>query len=249
MTSNLTSARIRGVLLDIEGTTTPISFVHETLFSYARAELHSYLTANWDSPELTAEIAGLHNEHAADVERNLKPPSLASSGPGETASIIAYVNWLMDSDRKSTTLKSLQGKIWKQGYQSGALRAEIFADVVSALERWRKTGLSINIFSSGSLLAQKLLFAHTRDGDLSSFIDNYFDTTTGPKNQSESYQRIAESLGLPAQEILFISDVSAELVAARLAGMQTLLCVRPGNASAQGDEQFVTVNSFDGLLS
>ncbi len=249
MTSNLTTARIRSVLLDIEGTTTPISFVHEVLFSYARAELKDYLTTHWDSPELANDIAGLHDEHAADVDRNLNPPALRPSGREQLDSIIAYVNWLMDSDRKSTTLKSLQGKIWKNGYLNGSLVAQIFPDVAPALQRWQKAEVSINIFSSGSRLAQKLLFAHTLDGDLSIFIDNYFDTTTGPKTAAESYQRIAEALGLPAQEILFISDVGTELTAATSAGMQILLCVRPGNVRTEGDDQFETVHSFSGLLS
>ncbi|HWN11923.1 MAG TPA: acireductone synthase [Pyrinomonadaceae bacterium] len=249
MTSNLTTARIRSVLLDIEGTTTPISFVHEVLFSFARARLKDYLTRNWESPELAADIAGLHDEHAADVERNLKPPALRLRGEEQIGSVIAYVNWLMDKDRKSTTLKNLQGKIWKQGYLSGTLAAETFTDVAPALERWRKAGLSISIFSSGSVLAQKLLFAHTHDGDLTSLIDNYFDTTTGAKAEPESYLRIAKSLRLPAPEILFISDVGTELAAAKIAGMQTLLCVRPGNARTEGDEEFEAVRSFDGLFS
>lgn len=248
MTSKLTTAQIRGVLLDIEGTTTPISFVHATLFSYARAGLGNYLVANWDSPELTVNIAGLQAEHAVDVRNNLNPPSLESTGQGQIESIITYVNWLMDMDRKSTTLKSLQGKIWKQGYLSGTLAAETFIDVAPALERWRKAGLHISIFSSGSVLAQKLLFAHTRDGDLTNLIDNYFDTTTGAKAEPESYLRIAESLKLPTHEILFISDVGAELAAAKIAGMQTLLCIRPGNARTEADEQFEMVRSFDGLL-
>lgn len=248
MTSKLTVAQIRGILLDIEGTTTPVSFVHKTLFSYARAELNDYLVANWDSPELVADMAKLREEHTVDVERNLKPPAITGTGRELINPVIAYTNWLMDQDRKSTALKSLQGKIWKEGYLSGTLKAEIFADVAPALKRWHKAGLSINIFSSGSRLAQQLLFAHTIAGDLSGLFNNYYDTTTGPKAESESYQRIAESLQLPARDILFISDVTAELAAASRAGMRTLLCVRPGNAPAEDSEQFESINSFDGLF-
>lgn len=250
MNLKLNTARIRGVLLDIEGTTTPISFVHEVLFSYARANLKDYLTAHWGFPELAADIAGLHDEHGADVERQLNPPALLKeTRQDEIDSVVAYVNWLMDSDRKSTTLKSLQGKIWKQGYLDGTLVAATFDDVAPALKRWRESDLSVNIFSSGSVLAQKLLFAHTQAGDLTGFIDNYFDTTTGPKNEAESYQRIAGSLGLPAQDVLFISDVVAELVAANRSGMQTLLCVRPGNAPSGSSNDFEIVPGFEGLFA
>jgi len=249
MIANLSTERIRGVLLDIEGTTTPISFVHTTLFSYARAELKEFLTVNWNTPEVAADLAGLHAEHAADVRRNLQPPPLELATPDGVSSTIAYVNWLMDVDRKSTTLKSLQGKIWREGYLSRTLLAEMFSDVAPALRRWQKAGLSVNIFSSGSVLAQRLLFAHTQDGDLTDTIDNYFDTTIGPKTESESYQRIAQSVRLPAQEILFISDVSAELAAAKLAGMPALLCVRPGNATTEGDEPFETIRTFENLLT
>jgi enolase-phosphatase E1 len=155
------------------------------------------------------------------------------------------VNWLIDRDRKSTGLKSLQGKIWKQGYSDGTLKAQLFADVRPALERWRRAGLKISIFSSGSSLAQKLLFAHTEAGDLTRFIDNYFDTTVGSKTDAASYRQIASALSLPAQEILFISDVVPELEAAGAAGMRTLLCVRPGNDSQHLAERYPQIRDFD----
>ena len=177
MTSSLTTARIRGILLDIEGTTTPIAFVHEVLFPYARSRIRNYLAEHFDSAETLADLAKLRDEHAADVKQNLNPPALVV-GPrdAEIDSFVAYVQWLIDRDRKSTGLKSLQGKIWRQGYLEGTLKAPLFADVAPALERWHRDGLKISIFSSGSTLAQKLLFAHTEAGDLTRFIDNYFDT-------------------------------------------------------------------------
>ena len=135
----------------------------------------------------------------------------------------------MDQDRKSTALKNIQGKIWQEGYQQGELRGEVFPDVPPALERWHQKKIDIRIFSSGSILAQRLLFSTTNAGDLTKYLNGYFDTTTGPKNDSTSYARIAESFGISAADILFISDVTRELDAARTAGMQTLLCVRPGN--------------------
>lgn len=249
MTSSLKTALIRGILLDIEGTTTPILFVHEVLFSYARAGLKDYLAARWDSPEMVADIARLHDEHAADIEQKLNPPALVKgTQDDEIGSVIAYVNWLIDRDRKSSGLKTLQGKIWRQGYFDGTLKAELFDDVAPALKRWRSADLSISIFSSGSELAQRLLFAHTEAGDFTGLIDNYFDTTIGAKTEVASYRRIAQTLRLPAQGILFISDVVAELDAASAAGLQTLLCLRPGNAPQQGGEQYGRVHTFAGLL-
>ena len=250
MISRLATEGIRGVLLDIEGTTTPIAFVHEVLFSYARSEVRSFLTARFGTPELLADLQQLREEHATDVKQNLQPPALVDidvDGPrdAEIDSLAAYVNWLIDRDRKSTGLKSLQGKIWKQGYSDGTLKAQLFADVRPALEGWRRAGLKISIFSSGSSLAQKLLFAHTAAGDLSGLIDNYFDTAVGSKTEAASYHRIASALRLPAQDVLFISDVVPELNAAGAAGMRTLLCVRPGNQHQTCAERYRTIRDFD----
>jgi enolase-phosphatase E1 len=248
MTSSQLPAGIRAILLDIEGTTTPIPFVHEVLFSYARSHLKKYLLEHSDSPEVVADLARLRSEHADDVKQNLQPPMLVAGPPdAEIESIVAYVNWLIDRDRKSTGLKSLQGKIWKQGYVDGVLKAELFADVAPALERWRRAGLTISIFSSGSKLAQKLLFAHTDAGDVTGFISKYFDTSVGSKSQVLSYVQIATALGLTASEVLFISDVAAELAAARAAGMQTLLCVRPGNQPQSLAEDYQSIESFDAI--
>jgi len=212
--------QVRGILLDIEGTTTPIAFVHEVLFFYARAHARDFLENNQDADEVRADIALLREEHAVDKSNNLQPPE----------SIADYIDWLIDRDRKSTGLKSLQGKIWRQGYLDGSLKSQVFADVAPAFERWRAAGLKISIFSSGSVLAQQLLFAHTDAGDLTKFIDGYFDTNVGKKGEAESYRKIAAAIGLPASEILFISDVVAELEAAKEAGMETLLSIRPGNS-------------------
>lgn len=248
MLSRLADPTIRGVLLDIEGTTTPIAFVHEVLFSYARMQVKDYLAAHFDSAETRADIAKLREEHAVDLKQNLDPPALADAPrEAEIDSLVAYIHWLIDRDRKSTGLKSLQGKIWKEGYLDGTLKASLFADVAPALRRWRRAGLKISIFSSGSSLAQQLLFAHTEAGDLTGFIDNYFDTSCGSKTASESYRRIASALDLPAQEILFISDVASELDAARATGMQTRLCIRPGNHPQTSAEGHSIAQSFEDL--
>jgi enolase-phosphatase E1 len=226
---------VRGILLDIEGTTTPIVFVHDVLFSYAREHVREFLAANADTEEVRADVALLRDEHADDVINGLNPPPLVAD----------YVEWLIAADRKSTGLKSLQGKIWRQGYVDGSLKSQVFADVAPAFERWRARGLSINIFSSGSVLAQKLLFAHTEVGNLTRFIDDYFDTNVGKKGEAESYRRIAEKMKLPPVEIVFISDVVDELNAAHEAGMKTLLSIREGNAPQNNSKRFPEVLNFD----
>ena len=229
---------VRAILLDIEGTTTPIAFVHEVLFSYARTHVRDFLTSNADSAEVRADVAVLREEHAADVENNNQPPAIDEG-------IAVYVEWLIERDRKSTGLKSLQGKIWRRGYADGSLKSQVYDDVAPAFERWRAKGLSVNIFSSGSVLAQQLLFAHTNAGDLTKFIENYFDTNVGKKGEAESYRRIAEALRLRAGDVLFISDVVAELDAASEAGMQALLSIRPGNPPQNNTDRYRAIHSFD----
>jgi enolase-phosphatase E1 len=228
---------VRAILLDIEGTTTPIAFVHDVLFSYARDHVREFLRAHADDDDVRGDIALLRAEHAVDVSENRNPP------PIEPAS--GYVEWLIGLDRKSTGLKSLQGKIWRQGYTAGSLKSQVFADVAPALERWHARGLSISIFSSGSVLAQKLLFAHTDAGDLTRFIDNYFDTNVGKKGDARSYRRIAAELSLAPHQILFVSDVIEELDAAHDAGMKAVLSVRRGNAPQENVEQYPEIHSFD----
>jgi enolase-phosphatase E1 len=246
MTSRPSAVGIHGILLDIEGTTTPIAFVHDVLFSYARSRVRDYLIENSGSVDLLADLAELCKEYAADLKADLQPPAGVDQPQGsQTDSMVAYIHWLIDQDRKSTGLKSLQGKIWKQGYLDGTLKAQLFADVAPALQRWRDAGLKISIFSSGSSLAQQLLFTHTDAGDLSSFIDNYFDTRVGSKVELESYRQIAGALNLPASEVLFISDIVSELAAASDAGMHTLLCVRPGNHPQSLAASYQTIKSFD----
>ncbi|HEY8224046.1 MAG TPA: acireductone synthase [Pyrinomonadaceae bacterium] len=249
MTSSQLTADVRAILLDIEGTTTPIAFVHEVLFAYARSNVRNYLLKHRTSAEVEADIALLRDEYTGDVRQNVPPPALvAAPRDAEIDSLVAYVNWLIDRDRKSRALKSLQGKIWKQGYVDGTLKAELYADVAPALERWQRAGLKINIFSSGSVLAQKLLFAHTDAGDVTGFISNYFDTRVGSKTDIQSYRQIAAQLSLTTREVLFISDVVAELAAAREAGMQTLLCMRPGNHPQSLADDYKIIQSFDEIL-
>ncbi|MBI1760034.1 MAG: acireductone synthase [Acidobacteria bacterium] len=231
------------ILLDIEGTTTPIDFVYQVLFPYARLHLKEYLALHWSEHEVQEDLLGLRAEHAADVAHQLAPPVWAESAVLESAA--AYLLWLMEQDRKSTALKSLQGKIWATGYRQGELRSVMFEDVPRALARWYEQERRVCLYSSGSVLAQKLLFAHTTAGDLTSCLSGYFDTTSGPKRAAHSYQTIAAALAVSPAHVAFISDVTAELEAAHAAGLQTLLAVRPGNAPAVPPGFSQQVQSFD----
>ncbi len=221
--SSLTS--VRAVLTDIEGTTTPVSFVYDVLFPYAEQRLEEACARADSEPSIAAAVARLRAECEEEATTAKGLPAFGDGAP--------YARYLMGRDRKSTGLKALQGLIWEQGYRHGTLRAQIFDDVPGALDRWQKAGLRLRVYSSGSILAQKLLFAHTDHGDLTPFFEGYHDTTTGPKKEAGSYRAIAADYGLPENQVLFLSDVVAELDAAAAAGMQTALLRRPGNAPTE----------------
>jgi enolase-phosphatase E1 len=217
-------------LLDIEGTTTSLDFVYKVLFPYARSHAQQFLKQHASSSDVRADIGALRQENFAEMRQDLSPPALRNDTPAaEAESLAAYLEWLMACDCKSTALKSIQGKIWEEGYRSGQLRSQVFDDVPRALRRWQQQERDVCIFSSGSVLAQRLLFAHTTAGDLTAYISGYFDTTTGAKVDALSYRKIACGLQRSPSEIIFISDVTAELDAAKSAGLPTLLSARPGN--------------------
>jgi len=241
----LAARGLRAVLLDIEGTTTPMAFVHEVLFPFARTRLAEYLSAHWREPGTDEIREKLADEHAADRARGEQPPMLVT--PDETdavRSLVAYANWLMDRDRKSPGLKQLQALIWQDGYRAGMLRGQVFADVPAAIRRWHAAGVGVVIYSSGSELAQRRLFESTEHGDLTPAIDAFFDTAVGAKVEASSYGRIAAALERPLGEILFVSDVPRELTAAREAGMDVVLSLRPGNPPVDVTG-FDTVRTFD----
>jgi len=237
--------RVRVVLLDIEGTTTPIDFVFKVLFPYARSHVEGFLEAHGSSRDVLEDLDGLRREHSDDTRRGFNPPALKN--PYEPGSFLAYVDWLIEHDRKSTPLKSLQGKIWAEGYAGGELHSQVFDDVPPALKRWQEQNRTIAIFSSGSVLAQKLLFAHTAAGNLTRFLSAYFDTTIGTKTDSASYEKIANLLERSPAEIVFISDVVLELDWAESAGLQALLCERPGN-HPQPEHSHGVIRTFDELF-
>ena len=242
------AASTRAILLDIEGTTTPISFVFDVLFPYARTHLREHLLRHAADPALARIVNRLKAEHDADRIAG-QPLPIWTDAPADAQreSAASYVEWLMDRDRKSTPLKELQGRIWEEGYRRGELASEVFSDVVTALERWTARGLRVAIFSSGSVRAQRLLFEHAPAGDLGRFLSGYFDTTTGAKGDPLSYRRIADEMNVPASAVLFVSDVTTELDAAREAGMQTRLSIRPGNAPVTAGHGHASIETFDEL--
>jgi enolase-phosphatase E1 len=211
---------IHAILCDIEGTTTALSFVHDVLFPISRKQMESYIRDRWSELHLLVRDIGNNPE---DVVRVMRA-------------------WI-DEDRKEGVLKQIQGKIWKDSFESGAIRAHVYPDVSRNWTAWKKRGIRIYIFSSGSVEAQKLLFRHTEEGDLTPLIDGYFDTTMGSKKDAGSYKNIAKTLELKPEEVFFFSDVAEELDAALSAGMRTLLLnregsevVRPSRLQSSADE-------------
>ena len=237
---------VQAILLDVEGTTTPLAFVADTLVPYARAHLRRHLEQHCGERDYATLLKDLHDEHAHDRGAGQPVPAWAEA-PGATnlTSAMAYLEWLTDRDRKSTTLKELQGRVWEEGYRLGDLRGEVFADVPEAFSRWRAQGLELGIFSSGSVLAQQLLFRYSSAGDLTGHLRWHFDTAVGPKGDAASYARIAAAMTLPPHAVLFLSDVVRELDAARAAGLQTRLVVRPGNAAVPEGHGHVVTETFD----
>lgn len=211
----------RGILLDVEGTTSSISFVYDVLFEFAKRHVGDFLAAHRADPVVGGLAASLAAETGADPE----------AGPAQLA--LAAID-LMNRDVKSTPLKALQGLIWRSGFESGEIVAHVFPDVPPALEHWAASGLDVRIYSSGSVEAQQLFFGHTAAGNLLPTLRGHYDTTTGPKREASSYAKIAADMGLEPRAILFVSDVGAELDAARTAGMATALAVRPGNREPGG---------------
>ncbi|MFM1996880.1 MAG: Enolase-phosphatase [Planctomycetota bacterium] len=226
----------RGILLDVEGTTSSISFVYDVLFAFARRHVAEYLARHGGDPDVRAAALGI----AAEV--GLADASLDDAAG--RARIAAAAIDLMDRDVKSTPLKALQGRIWRQGFESGELVAHVFDDVPPAVAHWADSGIDVRIYSSGSIEAQKLFFGHTAAGDLLPRLRGHYDTTTGPKREAASYRAIAADMGLEPREILFLSDVGAELDAARQAGMATALAIRPGNRPADGLLDHEPLESF-----
>jgi len=219
------------IVTDIEGTTSSISFVHDVLFPYASAHLESFILHNQDTPYVRTQL-----DEAANI---------AGLALSDTDAIIKQLLQWMTDDKKITPLKTTQGMIWQQGYKNGDFKGHIYEDAFKALTHWKKAGIKLHVYSSGSVNAQKLLFGNTEFGDLNDLFSGYFDTLIGGKKEVVSYLKIIDSLSIPAHEILFLSDIVEELNAAKEAGMQTYWLVREGDLPTQ--PQHMIARSFSDI--
>ncbi|HGM5554539.1 TPA: acireductone synthase [Pseudomonas putida] len=220
---------IKVILTDIEGTTSAVSFVFDVLFPYAAKHLPDFVRQNAERADVAAQIAVVRrdsNEPQADVERVVE----------------ILLSWIAE-DRKATPLKALQGMVWEQGYQAGQLKGHVYPDAVDALKRWHQAGYQLFVYSSGSTQAQKLIFGCSEAGDLTPLFSGYFDTTSGPKREAQSYTNIQQAIGVEPQDILFLSDIVEELDAAQSAGLQTCGLAREGGELGS----HITVDSFTGI--
>jgi enolase-phosphatase E1 len=218
------------IVTDIEGTTSSIAFVHQVLFPYARDRLADFVMAHCE--ELGEELA--------QVRAVAGQPNLDLSG-----CIAQLIAWL-DADRKMTPLKAIQGMIWADGYADGSLVSDVYPDAVESLRHWHAQGIALYVYSSGSIAAQKLLFAHSNQGDVTPLFSGHFDTTIGGKKESGSYSAIARQIGVAPQAILFLSDTQAELAAAREAGFRVILIARDAEPV---DSPYPVARDFGGIIS
>jgi 2,3-diketo-5-methylthio-1-phosphopentane phosphatase len=247
----MSEAQPRLYLLDVEGTVAPMSLVTEQLFPYARTRFAEFLQRKRDDEAVRADLVLLAEENSADKSGGI--PRLGQvrdaaqvASPRFRLDAMVYLMWLMDRDRKSTALKSLQGKIWKSGFERGELKGTLFEDVPDAFKRWSAIG-RVAIYSSGSVEAQKLLFQYSIYGDLTPWIAGYFDTRTGAKMESASYTAIASAMNVAPDQTLFFSDSVRELDAAHEARCGTRLVVREGNAPVVDTHGHSVLESFQGL--
>jgi enolase-phosphatase E1 len=243
-------ADAQAILLDIEGTTTPIAFVYDVLFPYVRTHLRRHLERHASLSDYQTLFDRFRDDRAVRERAGDDLPAWTDTpAAARVTSVASYVEWLMERDSKSAPLKQLQGNIWEAGYARGELVGQVFADVPAAFARWRTRGLQIGIFSSGSVLAQQLLFRHSSAGDLTGYLTWFFDPTVGPKMEADSYARIAARMDVPPPRVVFVSDVTRELDAARASGMQTLLSVRPGNRPVEVGHGHPVIRTFDEIAA
>lgn len=221
----------RAILTDIEGTTSSISFVHDVLFPYAKAALPEFVREHRREPGVEALLE--------QVREAIREPDA-----GTERVIEVLLGWIGE-DRKATPLKALQGIVWERGYRDGDFTGHVFDDAARNLRRWHEAGLPIYVYSSGSVQAQELLFRHSDAGDLTPLFAGYFDTRIGPKREQHSYAAIAKDVGLPPGDILFLSDVAAELDAAAAADMRTIQLVRDAVVERG---RHPTVHDFDEII-
>ena len=237
------SNSVKAILLDIEGTTSSIDFVYEVMFPYARKNFASFLESNFSTEEVQSALPLLATDLKFDSVEAMFAQCDGDSDDIRADCVHRALIGLMDDDVKSTGLKKLQGLVWESGFRSGEMMAHLYEDVAPAIEAWKAAGIDVRIYSSGSIYAQKLFFGHSVAGDLLPHFSGHYDTTIGHKRESESYCKIAGDW-MEASQILFISDVAEELDAAKLAGMQTMLSLRPGNKDVANVEAYLAIDSF-----
>ena len=221
---------IRAIVTDIEGTTSSLAFVKDVLFPYARANLADYVRGNSGEESVKKIMAATCQEIGTELD---------------TEQVITQLIQWIDEDKKVTPLKSLQGLIWEAGYQQDDFKGHIYPDAVENLKQWKAKGLDLYVYSSGSVQAQKLLFGHTDEGDLTPLFSGYFDTHIGGKKEPQSYRNIAKSIGIDADQLLFLSDIKEELDAAKVAGFQTIWLLREG--TLQDQAAHLQVSSFNSI--
>ncbi|MBS4090308.1 acireductone synthase [Pseudomonas rustica] len=220
---------IKAIVTDIEGTTSAVSFVFDVLFPYAAKHLPDFVRQNAERADVAEQLDAVRrdsNAPQADVERVVE----------------ILLSWI-EEDRKATPLKALQGMVWAQGYHAGQLKGHVYPDAVEALQRWHAAGYQLFVYSSGSIQAQKLIFGCSEAGDLTPLFSGYFDTTSGPKREAQSYTNIQQAIGVEPEEILFLSDIVEELDAAQAAGLQTCGLAREGGELGN----HITVDTFTGI--
>ncbi|XP_005388301.1 PREDICTED: enolase-phosphatase E1 [Chinchilla lanigera] len=248
-------AEVTAILLDIEGTTTPIAFVKDILFPYIKENVQEYLQTHWEEEECRQDVSLLRKQAEEDAHLDGAVPIPTASGEGADdlqqtiQAVVDNVRWQMSLDRKTTALKQLQGHMWRAAFTAGHVKGEFFEDVVPAVRRWKAAGMKVYIYSSGSVEAQKLLFGHSTEGNVLELFDGHFDTKIGHKVESESYRKIADSIGCSPSNILFLTDVTLEASAAEEADVHVAVVVRPGNAGLTDDEKtyYRLITSFSEL--
>ena len=240
------------LLLDIEGTTCPVTFVADILFPYAQTHLSSFLAEHGDEVIIQDIARAAWREWEQDRDNTAQAilQEAKASNLQERQALENYWQLLIQTDRKATSLKDLQGHLWAEGFQKGDIKADLYPETITSLKRWKKEGLKLAVYSSGSIKAQQLLYAHTISGDLRELFSGWFDTHTGSKKETTSYVTIANQLKIPAASITFISDNGVECDAAQEAGMQVLFSLRPGNPdqNPRGHRVIHSLEQVDALI-
>ncbi|MGB9767123.1 MAG: acireductone synthase [Sulfurihydrogenibium sp.] len=221
---------VKAVLTDIEGTTTPISFVKDVLFPYSYEKIEEFILKNKENPQILSILEEVKKIEGKDLSLE---------------EVIDTLKRWIEEDRKITPLKEIQGLIWEEGYKSGKLKGFVYPDAYQKLKEWFEKGIKLYVYSSGSVKAQKLLFSNTNFGDLNYLFSGYFDTNIGNKKEKDSYVKIANHIGLEPREVLFLSDNPEEIVAAASAGMNVVRLVRPSDAEHIKDFPYSQVESFN----